>query len=176
MSIRSHDKGEKDLFEQAHAKDKKIKKKTISFLSRAKNNITISYENIIFFVIGFVMFCIIAFSLGVEKGRQDVNRIGYKKKLKIIKLEEKRGNDKNIILAKEKIMPARYIIQLASFVKKESAEQEKAKLKRAGYGAGIKKSGSYYQLYIGGLGNRKEAETLSEKLRERYNDCYIRKI
>jgi hypothetical protein len=32
---------------------------------------TVSYETVIFCMIGFVMACIITFSLGVEKGRND---------------------------------------------------------------------------------------------------------
>ena len=51
--------------------NKKIRKKTRFLLPDAKNSTTISYEAAIFYIIGFVMACIIAFSLGVEKGRHD---------------------------------------------------------------------------------------------------------
>jgi len=59
-----------DLFE-AQAADKKIRRKARFLLPDVKNSITIAYETMVFCVIGFVMACIIAFSLGVEKGRHD---------------------------------------------------------------------------------------------------------
>jgi len=71
MSIRQQDKTQSDLFEQAQAADKRIKRKTRFLLPDIKNSITISYETMIFVIIGFLMVCITAFSLGVEKGRHD---------------------------------------------------------------------------------------------------------
>ncbi|MDP2921684.1 MAG: hypothetical protein Q8O12_04900 [Candidatus Omnitrophota bacterium] len=59
-----------DLFD-SQAADKKIRRKTRFLLPDVKNSITISYETMIFYIIGFVMACIIVFSLGVEKGRYD---------------------------------------------------------------------------------------------------------
>lgn len=71
MNIKSQEKTQSDLFEQAQTVDRKIRKKTRLLLPDVKNNLTISYETTIFFMIGFVMACIIVFSLGVEKGRYD---------------------------------------------------------------------------------------------------------
>ena len=71
MSIKSQEKNQSDLFEQAQSVDKKMRRKTRFLLPDVKNNLTISYETMIFGMIGFVMVCIIAFSLGVEKGRHD---------------------------------------------------------------------------------------------------------
>ena len=71
MNIKSQEKTQSDLFEQAQAADKKIRRKTRFLLPDVKNSMTISYETAIFYMIGFVMACIIIFSLGVEKGRND---------------------------------------------------------------------------------------------------------
>jgi len=71
MNIKSQEKTQFDLFEQAQTTDKKIRRKTRFFLPDIKNSVTFSYETVIFFVIGFIMACIITFSLGVEKGRYD---------------------------------------------------------------------------------------------------------
>ncbi|MCX5693384.1 MAG: hypothetical protein NTX47_06910 [Candidatus Omnitrophica bacterium] len=71
MNIRTQEKTQNDLFEQAQAADKKIRRKTRFLLPDVKNSMTISYETAIFYMIGFVMACIIIFSLGVEKGRHD---------------------------------------------------------------------------------------------------------
>ena len=65
---------EKDLFEQFQDADKNIKRKTRFLLPRIKDRLTITYENIIFLLIGFVISSIIFFSLGVEKGRKDIYR------------------------------------------------------------------------------------------------------
>jgi hypothetical protein len=74
MNLKSQEKTQPDLFCEAQEVDKKIKKKTRFFLPDIKNNFTISCETIVFFLIGFVMISIIAFSLGVEKGRYDERR------------------------------------------------------------------------------------------------------
>ena len=74
MSIKNQEKAQSDLFEQALTVDKKIRKRTRFLLPDVKNSMTISYETAIFYMIGFVMACIITFSLGVEKGRHDEKR------------------------------------------------------------------------------------------------------
>jgi len=71
MNLKTQEKTQSDLFEQAQTADKKIKRKTRLLLPDVKNNFILSYETMIFFMIGFVMACIIVFSLGVEKGRYD---------------------------------------------------------------------------------------------------------
>ncbi|MFA5389367.1 MAG: hypothetical protein WC312_06420 [Candidatus Omnitrophota bacterium] len=71
MAIKAQEKTQSDLFDQIQTVDKKIRKKTRFLLPDIRNNATFSYETIIFYMIGFVMACIITFSLGVEKGRYD---------------------------------------------------------------------------------------------------------
>jgi hypothetical protein len=66
------DKTQNDLFEQARNADKQLKRKTRFLLLDIRNSLTLSYETVIFFVIAFLMACIISFSLGVEKGRYDI--------------------------------------------------------------------------------------------------------
>jgi hypothetical protein len=75
MNIKTQEKTQGDLFEQAQSVDKKIRRKTRFLLPDAKNSTTVSYETVIFYMIGFVMACIIAFSLGVEKGRYDEKKM-----------------------------------------------------------------------------------------------------
>lgn len=176
MGIRPHDKREKDLFDQIQTADKKIRKKTRLLLPRLKDSITISYENVIFIVIAIIMSCIISFSLGVEKGRQDIGHrteVSYDRKGASY---PKQTHTESIASAKKRRKATGYIIQLAAFVKITSAKEEAERLKREGYDANIKKSGTYYQLYIGGFERREAAERAIKKLKERYADCYIRKI
>jgi len=171
MAARAQDKKEKDLFEDLQISDKKIRKKVRLHLPRLKNRLSLSYENIIFLAIGFVMCSIIFFSLGVEKGRQDANHI------KRARIKEKKI-DRPVARKKEPEVKLQdsYTIQLAAFKEKRSAEEELSKLERDGYGAGIKKSGGYYQVYIGGFIKEKEAERALRNLQKRYKDCYVKKL
>ena len=181
MGARFQDKIQKDLFEQFQEANKKITKKTTFFLPQLKKIATLSYENIIFLVIGFVMSSIIFFSLGVEKGRQDVNRIN--KEAQDVRPETMLQN-KNQDPQKTSLLPQKveqktqnkYIIQLAAFRKKEAAEEEIVKLRKKGYAANIKKSGDFYQLYVGSFQNKETAQRLLKELEEKYKDCYIKGI
>ncbi len=85
MNSRPQEKNQSDLFDQVQV-DKKIRRKTRFLLPEVKDSITISYETMIFFMIGFVMVCVMTFSLGVEKGRCD-----EKKKRIIITQQVSRG-------------------------------------------------------------------------------------
>lgn len=71
MNMKPQEKTQDDLFGQAQNVDKKMRRKTRFLLPDVKNSLIISYETMIFGIIGFVMVCIITFSLGVEKGRYD---------------------------------------------------------------------------------------------------------
>jgi len=172
MNLRSQNTGERDLFEQAPVADKKIRKKTAPFLSRIKNKTTYSFENIVIISIVFIMSCIAAFSLGVEKGRREVDvKINRQRKTA---LEEKITSIKKIETSKaEKTQADKYVLRLASFKKSSSAKQEIATLKKLGYKASMKKSGSYYQVYIGFFDNEKIAQELCDKLKKRYDDCFV---
>ena len=155
---------EQDLFEQFQAADKKIRRKTRFLLPRIKDSLTITYENIIFLLIGFVISCIIFFSLGVEKGRRDINR--------------EPATPTARVTHEEKPLPLKegFAIQLAAFKTKGPAEEEMKRLRQEGFTAEVKRSGDYYQLYVGGFDKRNGAEKVLIKLRERYKDCYIKKI
>lgn len=167
MIARFQEKREKDLFDQFQVSEKKIRKKTKILLPQLKKIINLSYENAIFFIIGLAMACIVCFSLGVEKGRQDIglNNEPAEKEQKINK-----SVNQQISKPSDK-----YIIQLAAFRKKEPAENALAKLIQEGHAGNLKKSGDYYQLFIAGFEGKEDAEKLLKSLREKYKDCYIKK-
>ncbi|MFC1666668.1 SPOR domain-containing protein [Candidatus Omnitrophota bacterium] len=177
MGAKFQDRKEKDLFDQLQTFDKKRAKLPGLFLSRLKKSVTLSYENVIFVSIGFVMSCVIFFSLGVEKGRLDVNRA--KEQKQAIGVKKDRGGalagDPVEDVFEEKRKSDVYIIDLAAFRKKESAEEEMNRLKREGHDAGVRKSGQYYQLFISGFNKKASAQKLLKKMKERYEDCYIKK-
>ena len=178
VSFKTLNMQEQDLFEQFQAADKKIKRKTRFFLPRIKDSLTITYENIIFLLIGFVISCIIFFSLGVEKGRRDINREPTTPTAGVGHLRGGGGSAEPMRKPEEKPLPLKegFAIQLAAFKTKGQAEEEMKRLRQEGFTAEVKRSGDYYQLYVGGFDKRNGAEKVLIKLRERYKDCYIKKM
>ena len=167
MSAKFQEAGEKDLFEQAHAADKKIKERTRLLLPDIKQSVSLSYENIVFLMITFVMSCIIFFSLGVEKGRRE-RAISND-----TAIEYTEDSKKDIVRSAGVHQPAgSYIIQVAAFKKIESAEEARANLKKEGYASDIKKSNDYYQIYIGGVETEEAARKMLKQVRQKYSDSY----
>lgn len=175
MNAKFQNRGEPDLFEQFQSTEKKTLKKPRFNLPYLKKSITLTYENIIFLVMGLIISCVIFFSLGVEKGRQDIARVNIKDK----KEEELVDFSRNIEAGEQKtedreVRREGYVIQLAAFKTQESAEREQGSLKESGYDACIKKSGDYYQLYVGRIDSMEKAQNLQRRLKEKYKDCYIK--
>ena len=176
MNLRSRNTGERDLFEQVPVADKKTRKKTALFLSRIKNRTTYSFENIVLVSIFFMMSCIASFSLGVEKGRREVD-VTTGLEAGGLRLEEEKINTAKVQTeAIKAVSTDKYVIQLASFKESGPAKEEITTLKKLGYNADMKKSGDYYQVYIGFFDNEKGAQKLRNKLKERYKDCYIKRL
>ncbi|MBU1007201.1 MAG: SPOR domain-containing protein [Candidatus Omnitrophica bacterium] len=169
MSAKFQSKGEKDLFDQLQSADREIRKKTKILLPNIKKNINLSYENIIFIAIGFVMSCIILFSFGVEKGKRDaaLTTAGNEKKIAFTEIEG---------AAIVEDHSTGYVVQLAAFNKRSSAEEEQGRLQKQGYRAEIRQSGSYYQLYVEGFQSMEKAQKAKNDLKEMYKDCYIKTL
>jgi len=176
MSARFQNKGEKDLFDQLQSADREIKKKTKLILPNIKKSLILSYENVIFIAIGFVMSCIIFFSLGVEAGRRNISHSSTRGRAASEEVKNSEKITKEKKAEKSKIRKTEgYIIQLAAFNKKLPAEAEKTKLQKRGYHADVRQSGNYYQLYIQGFDSTEKAQEILSKLKEKYKDCYIKK-
>ena len=185
MSQRFQDKQERDLFDQVSPGDKPAKRKAKIFFPDQKKSITVSYENLIFLLIVFIMSSIIFFSLGVEKGRQETKLQIPPKQISIqededydITIPEPVISEVEVKDIKKDIkgISGNYIIQLAAFKTTQPAEEQAKTLKYDRYTACIKRSGDYYQLYLDGFKNQEEAEKILNRLRTRYKDAYIRKL
>jgi hypothetical protein len=188
MKLRFQNKREKDLFDQFQTAEEKIKEKTKILLPDIKRSLNLSSENIIFIIIGFVMSCVIFFTLGVEKGRREVIQGLYKqgslrqnlppvsnvKKIDEAKKVAQVATQEASIKKNQDTQNKYYSVQLSCFKGKDAADREKAALKKIGYNADIRQSGNYYQLYIGGFKTKKDAQNMAERLKDRYNDCYVK--
>ena len=176
MSARFQNKGEKDLFDQFQSADREIRKKTKLILPNIKKSLSFSYENVIFITIGFVMSCIIFFSLGVEAGKRNIGHTSDRGQAARDKIESTGEIVKERRVEEPKrLKNEEYVIQLAAFNKKLPAEAEQTELQKKGYRADIKQSGNYYQLYIQGFDSTEKAQEVLGKLKEKYKDCYIKK-
>ena len=179
MSAKFQNKGERDLFGQFQTADTKIRKKTKILLPDIKKSLNLSYETAIFISIGFVMSCIIFFSLGVEKGRQDtkgqVREGRHQGPLRESLSREKAAKARELPSSKDPEIKDAYAVQLAAFEKIDSAIEEQDRLRKRGYHADIKRVGHYYQLYVGGFDTKAKAQGALNKLKTNYKDCYIKK-
>jgi hypothetical protein len=69
-----------------------------------------------------------------------------------------------------------YTVQLASFKQINTALSLVEHLEKEGFNAEYAQRGDWYQVYVCGYYNSKEAEKAMEYLREEYSDCFIRKM
>ncbi|MFH1854243.1 MAG: SPOR domain-containing protein [Candidatus Omnitrophota bacterium] len=188
MGAKLQGKQEKDLFEQFQGTERKVAKKTRLLIPRIKDSIAISYENTVFLLIGSLMLCIICFTLGVEKGRRDLAQTRPIKRIAIAEIgteqrplgltqdKEQVSKRQAVVVDKANTKTGAYVIQVAAFKDKEPAERALGKLRGEGYSADVRKSGEYYQLYVGGFNKKSDAERLKQKLQSSYADCYIKKL
>jgi len=69
-----------------------------------------------------------------------------------------------------------YTIQVASFKQQKYAKQEASLLEKIGYEAYVLLKGSHSIVCVGKFSNKNEAERISKKLKQKYNDCLVRRF
>lgn len=182
---------QKELFEEFVKADKKKHPKA-NFWPRPKRAITLSYEHLIFIVMAFIITAAVFFSLGVERGerlqvkslalvekesRQSPIQIaevpGPIQKEPVVKEEEPSAQPEEA--PKKKEAASVYTVQVASYVKKDSADKEAQRLKEKGFKPFVLSSGNYYIVCVGEFKNKAEATSEQKKLRKLYPDCYARR-
>ena len=145
------------------------------------HHINLSIEHIIVLSVVLLMAVVFSFSLGVEKGK----RITGVSEEVIITAEKQIDEPAAVIEIKEEppaqeILPKEeifaYTIQVASFKKKASVEEESKRLQKKGYETLIIPKGNWIILCVGKFNNKQDAEVLWQELRKKYSDCIIRKI
>src|SRR4030042_6226112 len=131
------------------------------FLTHVRN-----YEKIILIVMGMIVTGIISFSLGMERGKS----IGLSKaefapttepRPRVFE-EKTRGNklirEEDITTKDTAPLVGQYfVIQLASFKNKSSAEREALQLKKRGFTSLVLSKGNYSVLCVGNFSNKQAA-------------------
>ena len=154
---------QKELFGEFEKEKGKLKQIADKMTQRQqKLYLHLPLENIIVAAIAFIMCIIIAFALGVERG----------KRLKAPPLQDKIVKD-----VPEKIEKTYkpYAIQLISYKEKQDAENELARLQKKKIDAFILHAGNWYQVCAGGYENIEEAQKALTQFRKDFEGCFVRK-
>ena len=181
---------QKEFFEEFKEEKGKIKKiaEKVAW-GRKRHSVNVPAENIVFLVIILMMSVVIAFALGVERGKRlisvvpEAQIVEYKEESKEpdpvagrvsleTKPEAEPGAAEKTIM-KENEPP--YTIQLIAYKQKAAAEKEKNKLLNKQREAFIIPSGDWYQVCAGNYASVKDAESRLKEFSKDYKGCFVRK-
>lgn len=166
------------------------------FLARIRN-----YERALLVVIVFIISSIVFYCLGIEKGKKMVSAVGSfdlaandrASKPAVVVPEAPAVNAapapavKNIPVqnaAVENIpKPVQaleamgyYTVQVASYKNKQAAQKEVDFLKKNGYASLVISKGSYVVVCVGNFNNKEKAKLVMGKLKNKYQDCMLRRL
>jgi len=157
------------------------------------------YENLVLLAIAFILILIVAFSLGVERGKRlqvasgnfvkKVDKTSEQKVVAGVKIDvkeedvvQKKIEETPAVVKKEKVPVANksilngsYLIQVVTYSNRKRAEREMDKLLKSGLSGFIVASGRYYQVKAGPFHNKYDALKHQKQLKKTYKDCYIRR-
>lgn len=137
------------------------------------------YEKTILMVMGFLVTGLVAFSLGVERGksltvRQPAIQTNLTRPLPVPQpVTEKKPLAPE---PRQAVSPQNYTIQLASYKSKASAQKEAEILKKRGLNPLIVSKGQYAVLCVGTFSGKEGAKALLTELEKKYRGCFIRRI
>jgi hypothetical protein len=164
----------------------KFKRLRLPTIDKEKIIIKISYEGIVFVVIGFILILSLVFSLGVERGKsQKIIKLQPQPPAEVktpekkeTQLQGKKAGSTKIIKTKGKTLKNEfYTIQVVAYKNLTLAFKEKEKIKKLGLTPFIIKGKKGY--FLVGAGNFDDLSKAKEKLmslKKIYGDCFIKKI
>lgn len=155
------------------------------------------YEKIILVIIGVGLISIIAFCLGVEKGknfelpkgpvkietgfiqagarpiskpfvRSDTEQVSYRR--------PPAEKAKKLSLAQKPQAAQGYTIQLASYKSKQFAQKELTALRKTGLVPFVISKGNYTILCVGNFSNMKDAKATLTRVQNKYKGSFIRRL
>ena len=174
---------QKDLFNHFNSGKKSIPDEPKPPGEHRRSPLAIYPEHILTMLIVLFILCVLAFSMGVWRGKsiKNINKISktisldnaQRPSTTAVKTEvQVLQHDKGI--AKDPKKP--YTIQLVAYKNKDRAFEEVNHLKTRGYHSRIITRGGFYQVCVGQYKNLKEAKRDMKALRKRYKDCFLRRI
>jgi len=170
-----------ELFsKEGESQDFSKTKNTVPFFKRIR-----AHEKIILILSSIIITGIIAFSLGVEKGKrlrfsenvkpvipQDTVAAPVKEEVKAAPLPISQVS----IAQTSLIEKQNYIIQIASYKTRVSAQKEANNLKKRGFTPLLFTNGEYIAVCVGSFINKEAAQSALLKLKKYYKGCYIRRM
>ena len=141
------------------------------------------YEKAILIILAILVTGIIAFSLGVEKGRQ-LTPLAQSTAVQRVKPLETTALAQTIIKKEVMLKQAPvaiqqqgvFTIQVASFKTKANAQKEAEMLKQKGLTTLFLARGGYTILCVGNFPNKETAQPLLSELNKHYGSCYLRRL
>jgi hypothetical protein len=180
---------QKELFEDFVSREKQNRPNDL-FQKKSKVSINLCFEHIVIVLIVFIIMLAVVFSIGVEKGKSmapaftgNMPKDSHAKEIEIEKFEHVvPEQDEAVDYAEVLVKPVEaevqfsYTVQVASYLREDTAKRHAEQLKSQGDDAFIIKKGNYYITCVGKFTDRQGAEAKAKKLKKSYNDCLVRKI
>jgi len=142
-----------------------------------------NYEKTILLIIAFIITGIVAFALGMDRGRRvakiptaDSKQLAVKPQVKLPLSAGQKEIIENKVLAPIQGGAGSYTIQIASYQNNTYAQKEAGALKMKGFSPLIVNKGKYIIVCVGNFSNQTTAKSLLSQLKKRYQDCYIRRL
>lgn len=154
---------------------------------RKRNIVSFSLDTVILCAVVVVLLVIVSFSLGVERGRRlaslrQLPEDIYKsfavspEPVSVEAVAEPVIIEEEVKKIEEKESQKKYIIQLASYLKESAALEEAKQIKKQGFSVSTSKHGKYIVLFVDNFNEIGPAQKAMKKLREKYKDCFIRRL
>ncbi|TBR16023.1 SPOR domain-containing protein [bacterium] len=158
-------------------RDPQMSRNFFSYLKR--------YEKIVLLTIGFIIFGIVSFCLGVEKGKGNI-RQAYQYRAVASNPPQEAPVQPALRVApkQEVVIPVvlkasggqKYTIQLVTFQSSRLAQKEVEALRKKGLKPLAIPKGSYVIVCVGSFSSKDTARSLLPDLKKRYQDCFIRRL
>ena len=132
-----------------------------------------SYEKTILIILALLATGIVAFSLGVEKGKTVISDQG--KVLTLVKVKSAQP-----VFSQQAAKPVAqqgpFTIQIGSFKTKANAIKEAESIKKLGLGTMLFSKNGYFILCAGNFPSKDSASGLLTELNKRYGSCQLRRL
>lgn len=172
---------QRELFEEFNIKKGKFEKIADKVTQKRRRfYVQTPLENIIFAAIVLIMCVIVAFALGVERGKRLVHiEEGKVASVSVSAAPEPMAENKAVsdraVVTTPLSHEAPYTIQLISYRAAPDAEKERDELSDKKIEAFIVRSGQWHGVCAGSYRNIKKAEAALKGFKKNYKDCFIRK-
>jgi len=168
---------QKELFEEFQKEKGKFKKIADKVTGRQhKLYLHVSLENVVFISIIVIMCIIVAFALGVERGRRLAEGVTREPVPQASKAPESLTKPIKASAGEMKEAKKVYTIQLISYKTEKRALTEQSALREKKIDTFIVLSGKWHQVCTGGYEVTKDARKAMEAFKNDYKGCFVRKI